>query len=329
MPSLVVLGAILMIAGAVLVALQGKRTPRLKLSNVMTADVDGDLASLFAHIGQIDAARGRLDYAIDNAVPVRAEYAPPPTDADVVRAYGLAREGLTDFSHTYLRKPPSDTLTRFAALSRCVDDTLALEGPPDEAAAREHPPVDAREDLMRRLDYLGGALRWDRRRLPAAAPTGGALRAVVRELSRAVTAYLDALRPLLATRRRPVRSRKKRAVLAQSIFLAEKEVAAAEGLLGRGAPVEALRTLAGVRLRRVGGPTADAAFITACRAAAAGLRADAAARETALGELAEQCGDVVDQHVDALLAAVAADAEGRRLLHRSAQRSARTAANQG
>jgi hypothetical protein len=98
-------------------------------------------------------------------------------------------------------------------------------------------------------------------------------------------------------------------------------VAAADGLLSRGAPVEALRTLSGVRLPRVAGPTADAAFTSACRAAVAGLEEDAAARETRLDELVEQIGDVLDRHVDALLTAVAADAEGRRLLHRSAQRS--------
>jgi hypothetical protein len=110
-------------------------------------------------------------------------------------------------------------------------------------------------------------------------------------------------------------------VLAQRMFLAEKAVAAADGLLSRGAPVEALRTLSGVRLPRVAGPTADAAFTTVCRAAVAGLEEDAAARETRLDELVEQIGDVLDRHVDALLTAVAADAEGRRLLHRSAQRS--------
>jgi hypothetical protein len=77
-----------------------------------------------------------------------------------------------------------------------------------------------------------------------------------------------------------------------------------------------------VRLPRVAGPTADAAFTTACQAAVAGLEADATARETALSELAEQCGEVLDRHVEALLAAVATDAEGRRLLHRSAARSA-------
>jgi len=210
---------------------------------------------------------------------------------------------------------------RFAALSRCVDETLALEGTPGPG---ERDDVDAREDLLRRLDYLGGALRWDRRRLPAAAPAGGELVGVVRDLQRAVVAYLDALRPLLAARRRgPVRSRKKRAVLAQRIFTAEKAVAVADGLLSRGAPVEALRTLSGVRLPRVAGPTADAAFTNACRTAVAGLEADAAARETALGELVEQLGDVLDRHVDALLTAVAADAEGRRLLHRAAQRSER------
>jgi hypothetical protein len=211
---------------------------------------------------------------------------------------------------------------RFTALSRCVDETLALEGTPEPG---ERDDVDAREDLLRRLDYLGGALRWDRRRLPAAAPAGGELVGVVRDLQRAVVAYLDALRPLLAggRRRGPVRSRKKRAVLAQRIFTAEKAVAVADGLLSRGAPVEALRTLSGVRLPRVAGPTADAAFTDACRTAIAGVEADAAARETALGELVEQLGDVLDRHVDALLTAVAADAEGRRLLHRAAQRSER------
>ena len=211
---------------------------------------------------------------------------------------------------------------RFAELSRCVDETLALEGTPGPG---ERDDVDAREDLLRRLDYLGGALRWDRRRLPAAAPTGGELVGVVRDLQRAVVAYLDALRPLLAAGRRrgPVRSRKKRAVLAQRIFTAEKAVAVADGLLSRGAPVEALRTLSGVRLPRVAGPTADAAFTDACRTAVAGVEADAAARETALGELVEQLGDVLDRHVDALLTAVAADAEGRRLLERAAQRSGR------
>jgi len=106
-------------------------------------------------------------------------------------------------------------------------------------------------------------------------------------------------------------------------------VVAADGLLARGAPVEALRTLSAVRLPRVAGPTADAAFMTACRAATAGLKADAAAREAALAELAEQCGEVIDRHVDALLAAVAADAEGRRLLHRSAARSGRAAGPDG
>ena len=146
---------------------------------------------------------------------------------------------------------------------------------------------------------------------------------VVRELKRGVTAYVDAPRSLVATRRRrgPVRSRKKRAELAHIIFVAEKKVVAADALLARGAPVEALRTLAGVRLPKVAGATADAAFTVACRSAAAGLRVDTAAREVTLGELVEQCGVILDQHVDALLAAVAADAEGRRLLHRSARRS--------
>jgi len=316
MPSLVVLGAILMLAGGVLVLLQHKHTPRLRLSNVISVDGSGDLDPLFTRIGQVASARGRLDLAIDTVIPVRG-----PQHSDVGRAYGLASDRLVDFSHTYLRRPPSEPLLRFAALSRCVDETLALEGTPEPG---ERDDVDAREDLLRRLDYLGGALRWDRRRLPAAAPAGGELVGVVRDLQRAVVAYLDALRPLLAARRRgPVRSRKKRAVLAQRIFTAEKAVAVADGLLSRGAPVEALRTLSGVRLPRVAGPTADAAFANACRTAVAGLEADAAARETALGELVEQLGDVLDRHVDALLTAVAADAEGRRLLERAAQRSGR------
>ena len=316
MPSLVALGAILMLAGAVLVLLQRKHTPRLRLSNVISVDGSGDLDPLFTRIGQVASARGRLDLAIDTVIPVRG-----PQHSDVGRAYGLASDRLVDFSHTYLRRSPSEPLTRFVALSRCVDETLALEGTPEPG---ERDGVDAREDLLRRLDYLGGALRWDRRRLPAAAPAGGELVGVVRDLQRAVVAYLDALRPLLAARRRgPVRSRKKRAVLAQRIFTAEKAVAVADGLLSRGAPVEALRTLSGVRLPRVAGPTADAAFTNACRTAVAGLEADAAARETALGELVEQLGDVLDRHVDALLTAVAADAEGRRLLERAAQRSGR------
>jgi len=316
MPSLVVLGAILMVAGGVLVLLQRNHTPRLRLSNVISVDGSGELDPLFTRIGQVASARGRLDLAIDTVIPVRG-----PQHSDVGRAYGLAGDRLVDFSHTYLRRPPSEPLMRFAALSRCVDETLALEGTPGPG---ERDDVDAREDLLRRLDYLGGALRWDRRRLPAAAPAGGELVGVVRDLQRAVVAYLDALRPLLAARRRgPVRSRKKRAVLAQRIFTAEKAVAVADGLLSRGAPVEALRTLSGVRLPRVAGPTADAAFTDACRTAVAGVEADAAARETALGELVEQLGDVLDRHVDALLTAVAADAEGRRLLHRAAQRSER------
>ena len=316
MPSLVVLGAILMVAGGVLVLLQRNHTPRLRLSNVISVDGSGELDPLFTRIGQVASARGRLDLAIDTVIPVRG-----PQHSDVGRAYGLASDRLVDFSHTYLRRPPSEPLMRFAALSRCVDETLALEGTPGPG---ERDDVDAREDLLRRLDYLGGALRWDRRRLPAAAPAGGELVGVVRDLQRAVVAYLDALRPLLAARRRgPVRSRKKRAVLAQRIFTAEKAVAVADGLLSRGAPVEALRTLSGVRLPRVAGPAADAAFTDACRTAVAGVEADAAARETALGELVEQLGDVLDRHVDALLTAVAADAEGRRLLHRAAQRSER------
>jgi hypothetical protein len=332
MPSLVALGAILMLAGGVLVLLQRKHTPRLRLSNIISADGIGDLDPLFTQIGQVDTARSRLDHAIDGVIPVRAGQptaSTQPTRADVVRAYAVARDRLVAFSNTYLHRPPSDPVTRFAALSRCVDETLALEEAP-EGDADGGTAVDAREDLLRRLDYLGGAVRWDRRRLPAAAPAGGELCAVVRDLKRGVVAYLDALRPLLAAGRRrgPARSRKKRAILAHRIFLAEKDLAAADGLLARGAPVEALRTLSAVRLPRVAGPTADAAFTTACRVAAAGLEADAAARENALSELAGQCGDVLDRHVDALLAAVAADAEGRRLLHRSAERSVRAAADQ-
>jgi hypothetical protein len=330
MPSLVALGAILMVAGGVLALLQRKHTPRLRLTNIISADGIGDLAPLFTRIGQVDAARGRLDQAIDRVIPVRIgrpTAAPPPTRADVVHAYGVARDRLVAFSRTYLRQPPSDPVTRFAALSRCVDETLALEEAP-EAGADGRTAIDAREDLLRRLDYLGGAVRWDWRRLPAAAPAGGGLCAVVRELKRGVLAYLEALRPLLAAGRRrgPARSRKKRAVLAQRIFVAEKDLVAADGLVARGAPVEALRTLSAVRLPRVAGPTADAAFTTACRAAAAGLAADAAAREKALEELAGQCGEVLDRHVDALLAAVAADAEARRLLHRSAARPDRATA---
>ena len=319
MPSLVVLGAVLMVAGGVLVLLQRKHTPRLRLSNTISVAGVGELDPLFTRIGQVDSARGRLDHAIDAVIPVRNPQQNLPPRAEVVRAYAAARERLVDFSRTYLRKPPSDPLTRFAALSRCVDDTLAHE----EEAPGEGTAAEAGEDLLRRLDYLGGALRWDRRRLPAAAPAGGELVGVVRDLQRAVVAYLDALRPLLAAGRRrgPARSRKKRAVLAQRMFLAEKAVVAADGLLSRGAPVEALRTLSGVRLPRVAGPTADAAFTTACRAAVAGLEEDATARETRLDELTEQLGDVLDRHVDALLTAVAADAEGRRLLHRSAQPS--------
>lgn len=324
MPSLVALGAILMVAGAVLVLLQRKHTPRLRLSNIISADGIGDLQPLFTKIGQVDAARGRLDQAIDRVIPVRGGQPTAPTRADVVHAYAVARDRLLAFSHTYLRQPPSDPVTRFAALSRCVDETLALEEAPD-ADTDGRAAADAREDLLRRLEYLGGAVRWDRRRLPAAGPAGGGLCAVVRELKLGVAAYLDALRPLLAAGRRrgPARSRKKRAVLAQHIFLAEKDLVAADGLLARGAPVEALRTLSAVRLPRVAGPTADAAFTTACQAAVAGLEADAAARATALSELAGQCGEVLDRHVDALLAAVATDAEERRLLNRSAERSVR------
>src|SRR5947199_10767278 len=124
----------------------------------------------------------------------------------------MARDQLTDFSPTYLHRPPSGPLTRFAALSRCVDETLALEEvpwpSPAEGGTGAHPTVNARQDLLGRLEFCGDALRWDRRRLPAAAPTGGELGAVVRELMRAVTAYLDGLRPLLVTRghRGPVRS---------------------------------------------------------------------------------------------------------------------------
>jgi hypothetical protein len=331
MPSLVALGAILMVAGGVLVLLQRKHTPRLRLSNIISADGIDDLAPLFTKIGQVDAARGRLDQAIDRVIPVRGGPPTawtPPTRAEVVHAYAVARDRLVAFSHTYLRQPPSGPVTRFAALSRCVDETLALEEEAPDADGAGSTAVDAREDLQRRLDYLGGAVRWDRRRLPAAAPAGGGLCAVVRELRRGVVAYLDALRPLLAAGRRrgPAKSRKKRAVLAQRIFLAEKDLVSADGLLARGAPVEALRTLSTVRLPRVAGPTADAAFTTACRAAAAGLAADAAAREKALEELAGQCGEVLDRHVDALLAAVAADAEARRLLHRSAARPDRATA---
>lgn len=327
MPGLVALGAVLMLAGAVLVLLQRKHTPRLRLSNLVSAEEIGDLAPLFARISRVDTARSRLDQAVDTVIPVRSGQQAPPSRAYVVRAYAVARDRLAEFSQTYLRKAPSEPLTRFAALSRCVDETLAREEAP---AAGQRPAVDAREDLLRRLDYLGGAVRWDRRQLPAAAPLGGELSAVVRQLRRGVVAYVDALRPLLAAGRRrgPARSRKKRAVLAQRIFFAEKAVAAADGLLARGAPVEALRTLAGVRLPRVAGPTADAAFTTAGEAAAVGLAADAKARETALEALVGQCGDAIDRHVDALLTAVAADAEGRRLLHRSAERSGRAAAEQ-
>ena len=168
-----------------------------------------------------------------------------------MRAYAAARERLVDFSRTYLRKPPSDPLTRFAALSRCVDDTLAHEEAPGEGTAAE-----AREDLLRRLDYLGGALRWDRRRLPAAAPAGGELCAVVRDLQRGVVAYLDALRPLLAAGRRrgPARSRKKRAVLAQRMFLAEKDGGGGRRAAVAGRARRGLRTLSGRAAAAGGGP---------------------------------------------------------------------------
>jgi hypothetical protein len=315
MSGLIAFGAILVLAGALIAVLQRKRVPRARLSNVVSADTLRGLGPLFAHIGQIDSARGRLEQAIDTVAPVRNEYSPPPTRADVVRAYAVARERLVDFSHTYLRRPPSEPLTRFAALSRSVDETLALEEAREEAAKGERHAFFAREDLLGRLDYLGSALRWDRRHLPAATPARGELSAVFRDLERAVVAYLSALRSLLAVRGRrdPVRSRKQRALLTQSIFRAEKDMMAAEELLARGAPVEACRTLAGVRLPQVAGPTADAAFTTACRAAAAGLRADAAAREAALAELVQQCGEILDRHVDELLSAVAADAEERLL----------------
>jgi hypothetical protein len=181
MPSLVVLGAVLMVAGGVLVLLQRKHTPRLRLSNTISVAGVGELDPLFTRIGQVDSARGRLDHAIDAVIPVRNPQQTLPPRSEVVRAYAAARERLVDFSRTYLRKPPSDPLTRFAALSRCVDDTLAHEEAPGEGTAAE-----AGDDLLRRLDYLGGALRWDRRRLPAAAPVGGELVAVVRDLQRAV-----------------------------------------------------------------------------------------------------------------------------------------------
>ena len=72
MPSLVALGAILMLAGGVLVLLQRKHTPRLRLSNIISAEGVGDLDPLFTRIGQVDSARGRLDQAIDTVIPVRS-----------------------------------------------------------------------------------------------------------------------------------------------------------------------------------------------------------------------------------------------------------------
>ena len=143
MPSLVALGAILMVAGGVLVLLQRKHTPRLRLSNIISADGIGDLDPLFTQIGQIDTARGRLDQAIDGVIPVRtgqSTASTQPTRADVVRAYAVARDRLVAFSDTYLHRPPSDPVTRFAALSRCVDETLALEEAPEARRRTGAPP---------------------------------------------------------------------------------------------------------------------------------------------------------------------------------------------
>ena len=52
MPSLVVLGAVLMVAGGVLVLLQHKHTPRLRLSNTISVAGVGELDPLFTPSGR-------------------------------------------------------------------------------------------------------------------------------------------------------------------------------------------------------------------------------------------------------------------------------------
>ena len=162
MPSLVALGAVLMVAGGVLVLLQRKHTPRLRLSNIISVGGVGELDPLFTHIGQIDTARGRLDQAIDAVIPVRNRQRPRARRARRRRARLTRRRasGSSTFSRHVPAQAavgPADAVRRAEPLRR--RDPRAARRP---GRGRDAPPSSAggpaaQARLPRRRGALGPA----------------------------------------------------------------------------------------------------------------------------------------------------------------------------
>jgi hypothetical protein len=353
MAWLVVAGGALMSSGGLLVLLQRRRPTRWPVWSQARVAALGRFGPVFDHIGLIDDATAHLERAVDAVVLPRQGDGGPPRREDVTAAFAIASERLSEFSRLYLRRPPSHAVAQFAALIEnlggLLDDhedpyaaeltavdaavRLSHRGPDelvsyDKAVARyaderRRRVETARWVVLRRLDAVGHALRWDRRRLPSAtAQTRADLEAVFRELEGGVAGYVDALRPMTLARSlrgaRPALNGRDRTVLALRIAEMEREIAAAAAILARGAPLEALRTLSAVALPPIAGRAADAELKTACEAAAAGLRVVAARREAALGELVAFSAAAVDRALYLLHDALAADAAQRRREHRAA-----------
>jgi hypothetical protein len=353
MAWLVVLGAALMGSGSLLVLLQRRRPTRWPVWSATSVAALGRFGPVFDHIGLIDNATAHLEQAVDAVVLPRQGDGGPPRREDVIAAFATASDRLGEFSRLHLRRPPPHAVTQFAALSENLggllddrEDPYAAEltavdaavrrsrRGPDELASydkavaryadeRRRRVEAARWVALRRLDAVGHALRWERRRLPSAtAQTRADLEAVFRELERGVAGYLEALRPLtLAAGFRgagPALDRRDRTVLTLRIAEMERQIAAAAAIVARGAPLEALRTLSAVALPTIAGRAADAELKTACGAAAAGLRVVAARREAALGELVAFSAAAVDRALSLLHDGLAADAAERRREHRAA-----------
>ena len=361
MAWLVVLGAILMGSGAFLILLQRRSTAdRRPAGAAVSVATLGRFDPVIEHIDQIDEVTARLEQAVDAVVPARGAEGPTPKREDVAAAYAAARERLLELARDHLRRPPSPVVVEFAALT--ADMVGSLDGSEDPNAdelaeldaavrrsgwataayvsaveryadERRRRAVSTRRELMRQLQTAGHALRWDRRRMPSAT---GQLRVevgeVVHELGQGVAGYVAALRPLTEAAgggHGQALKRRERAELARRIVEAEMQMAKAEGLVARGAPLEALRTLSAVSVPDRAGRSADAALAMASGAAAAGLRVVAARRDAALGELVAHCAAAVDRHVAVLHDAVLADAEERRRVHRAAFEAVVAAAGLG
>ncbi len=297
---------------------------------------------------------GNVGVGLRPNVPGRVANGAKPTvpgSVEIALAYRSAAAQFAAISVAHLRHSPSPAVARFGALSQDISSDLddqwdphadelvalsialrdlhlsrsnveALGVTPWETAAeqyvveRRHRAAVARTAAIGHLNAVGDAIRADRERLgPTRSQTAGYLREVNRELRQAVVTRLDAIRPLLETKRRRGAAslrRRDRKMLVQFMASAMRQIKAADKT---DVPLPALRMLAALELPSGGGLPPDTAFRAACRAVEAGLRVCVRHSDGVLAAQITHYGTTIDTELDRLHAAITTEAKERRRLH--------------